>query len=86
MVYAMRKKRGGVRLREWLKEERRTQKWVGEQIGTHQTNVSAWILGRPIPLEMALAIEVLTGIEAKAWAEAVDESGEYASAPVTRTA
>jgi len=67
-------KRGGVRLRDWLREERRTQKWLGDQIGTHQTNVSAWILGRAIPLEMALAIRRVTGIAVEAWAEEAEPS------------
>jgi plasmid maintenance system antidote protein VapI len=58
---------GGEKLRCWLESERRSQAWLGEQIGTHQTNVSAWIRGRPIPLEMAVKIETITGIDVKEW-------------------
>jgi plasmid maintenance system antidote protein VapI len=68
-------KRGGVRLRDWLREERRTQEWLAEQIGSHQTNISAWIRGRPIPLEAAVAIERLTGIEVEDWTVEAAESG-----------
>lgn len=70
-------KRGGVRLRDWLRDERRTQEWLGEQIGTHQTNVSAWIRGRPIPVEMAVKIEKLTGIEVEDWTVEADETGPH---------
>lgn len=68
-------KRGGVRLRDWLHKERRTQKWMAEQIDTHQTNVSAWILGRPIPLAAAVAIQRLVGIEVEDWIVEADETG-----------
>ncbi len=71
----MTKQRGGVRLEEWIKEDRRTQAWVAEQIGTHQTNVSAWIRGRPIPLRMAVKIQKLTGIEVEDWTIEADETG-----------
>ncbi len=59
--------RGGVQLREWLSSERRTQEWLGEQLGTHQTNVSAWIRGRSIPLDMAVKLKALTGIDVEEW-------------------
>ncbi len=68
-------KRAGVRLRDWLASERRTQEWLGEQIGSHQTNVSAWMRGRPIPLAAAVAIEKLTGIEVEDWIVEADETG-----------
>lgn len=68
-------KRGGVRLRAWLDQERRSQEWLGEQIGTHQTNISAWIRGRPIPVEEAVAIKKLTGIEVEEWTVEAAESG-----------
>jgi plasmid maintenance system antidote protein VapI len=71
----MAKKLGGVRLHDWLKEERRTQAWLGEQIDTHQTNVSAWMNKRPIPLEMAVKIEKLTGIPVEDWTIEADETG-----------
>lgn len=70
----MKNTRGGVLLREWLREERRTQGWVGEQIRTHQTNVSRWILGCQPPLDMALAIQELTGIDPKEWLLPAEES------------
>jgi plasmid maintenance system antidote protein VapI len=69
-------KRGGVRLRQWLRDERRTQEWLGEQIGSHQTNVSAWIRGeRQVPIEKAVKLEKLTGIEVEEWTVAADDSG-----------
>ena len=80
--------RGGVLLRRWLREERRSQEWVAGQIGTHQTNVSAWTRGRPIPLDKAIAIRDLTGIAVEAWAEEADdadESGEHSALPVAGT-
>lgn len=73
----MHPKRAGVRLREWLDAERRSQEWLGEQIGTHQTNVSAWIRGRPVPVSAAVAIEKLTGIEVEDWTVEADDSGEH---------
>jgi len=60
--------RGARLLNDWLKAERRTQLWLAEQIGTHQTSVSAWIRGRTIPLDMALAVRNVTGIEVEDWA------------------
>jgi hypothetical protein len=68
-------KRAGVRLRDWLESERRSQGWIAEQIDTHQTNVSAWIRGRPIPLEAAIKIRGLTGIEVEEWVVEADETG-----------
>jgi hypothetical protein len=67
--------RAGVRLREWLEAERRSQMWLSEQIGTHQTNVSAWIRGRPIPLAAAIAIEKIAGIPVGDWVAEADETG-----------
>lgn len=67
-------KRGGARLRDWLRKERRTQEWLAEQIGTHQTNVSAWIRGRPLPVRMAVRIKDLTEIPIEDW-DADMESG-----------
>ena len=60
---------GGVRLRAWLREQRRTQKWLAEQIGpdAHQTYVSRWILGKAPPLKMAIAVEKITGIAPSEW-------------------
>ena len=60
-------------LRAWLKEERRSQQWLAEQIDNSQTNISAWIIGpRPPPLEVALAIREVTGIPVESWALPAD--------------
>lgn len=75
--------RGGARLRDWLRDERRTQEWLGEQVGTHQTNISAWLRGRPIPLDMALKLRTLTGINVEDWTEEAEASGP--SLPSTGT-
>ena len=61
--------RGARLLLEWMAEDkRRTQKWLGSRIGEHQTNVSAWIIGRAIPIAAAIAIRVETGVPVEAWA------------------
>jgi len=59
--------RGGARLKAWIRNNGKTQEWVAERIGTHQTNVSAWILGRPVPLEAAIAIRRITKIPVEDW-------------------
>jgi plasmid maintenance system antidote protein VapI len=83
--------RGAELLREWLKRERRTQEWLGEQIGTHQTNISAWLRGRAMPLDMAVALRNATSIEVETWLQppansspdlGADESGEHPALPV----
>lgn len=71
----MRQRRGGVLLREWLKEDRRSQEWLASQIGTRQTSVSAWIHGRSIPVGMAIKIRTITGIPLEEWAVDAEESG-----------
>lgn len=68
-------KRAGLRLHDWLESERRSQGWIAEQVGTHQTSVSAWIRGRPIPLEAAIKIQKLTGIAVEEWTVEADETG-----------
>ena len=70
----MRNTQGGVRLRNWLRDERRTQKWLGEQIGAHQATVSKWILGQAPPLAMALAVRDATGIDPADWLVPAEES------------
>ena len=65
--------RGARLLLEWMKKWDRTQKWVGEHIvvkgeKVHQTNISAWIIGRAIPIGAAIEIRELTGIPVEAWA------------------
>ena len=77
---AAQQKRGGVRLRQWLKDNRRNQDWLAEQIDTHQTNVSAWILGRPIPLDAAVAIRKITDIPVEDWLVPASESSQMLSA------
>lgn len=69
------KTRGGTRLRQWLKDKGWKQEDLAEKIGTHQTNVSAWILGRPIPLDKAIAIRRLTKIAVEDWVAPDVESG-----------
>lgn len=66
--------KGGELLRAWLKEERRTQEWLAEQLGTHQTTVSGWLLGREISLKFAVAIHKLTKIPVSTWTLPADES------------
>lgn len=78
-------KRGGVRLRKWLKDKGWTQSDLGDRLGTHQTNVSAWILGRPIPLEMAVAVARLTGIPVEDWIVPAEEKKRRPSLPPTGT-
>lgn len=75
----MMQKRGGVRLRDWLREERRTQEWLAKQIGTHQTNVSAWIRGRPLPVKMAIKIRKVTEIEIEAWDQDIESSPDLST-------
>jgi plasmid maintenance system antidote protein VapI len=70
----MSRTRGGARLQKWLEDERRSQAWLAEQIGFHQTNISAWIRGRPISLAAAQSIEAVTSIATELWLEA-EESG-----------
>ncbi len=71
----MMKTRGGARLRRWLKAKGWKQEDLAERLGTHQTNVSAWMLGRPIPLDKALAIRAITKIAVEEWVAPDDESG-----------
>lgn len=73
-LYIMIQKQGGARLRDWLEKERRTQEWLAEQIGTHQTNVSAWIRGRSLPVKMAIKIRDLTDIPVDDWAQDLESS------------
>lgn len=72
--YVRMQKRAGVRLRQWLKDRGHTQAWLASEIGTHQTNVSAWMIGRPIPIEKAIAIRRVTRIPVEDWVEPADES------------
>lgn len=82
MAYVM--NQGGVRLRVWLKKRGLTQTDLAEKIAplvreerrsaACQTNVSAWILGRTIPLDMAVAIERVTKIPVEDWTVPAEES------------
>jgi plasmid maintenance system antidote protein VapI len=73
---ALKQRQAGVRLEEWLRAERRSQEWLAEQLGTHQTSVSRWLLGRARPaVEMAVKIEKLTGIDVEDWTVEAEESG-----------
>jgi transcriptional regulator with XRE-family HTH domain len=69
------KTRGGERLRRWLRDKGWKQEDLAERIGTHQTNVSAWMLGRPIPLDKAIAIRRITKLAVEDWVKPADESG-----------
>lgn len=70
----MKRTQGGVRLQRWLEDERRTQAWLANELGTYQANVSRWIRGGPAPrVEVAVAIKRLTGISIESWTEAVME-------------
>lgn len=61
-------------LLQWMSDNgKKSQKWVGNQLTVrgepvHQTNISAWIIGRAIPIEAAVALRALTGIPVEAWA------------------
>lgn len=73
--------RGGLLLRVWLKDERRSQQWLAEQIGTDQTSVSAWMVGlREVPLRFAVAIHKLTKkkIPVAAWTIPADSDSSAA--------
>lgn len=59
--------RGGARLKAWLRDHGKTQEWLAARLGTHQTTVSAWILGRAVPLDMALGIRRITKIPVEDW-------------------
>lgn len=64
--------RGGVRLRVWLREQNLTQAAFARQIRASQQNLSAWLRGRPLPLDKAVAIEKTTGIPVEDWLVAAD--------------
>jgi hypothetical protein len=55
-------------LKAWLKDEHRSQQWLADKVRrmdgsvVHQTTVSQWCLGTPIPLHEALQISRLTGL------------------------
>ncbi len=76
--------RGGKRLAAWMKDNRRSQQWIADQVSTHQTNVSAWLKKRPIPLDKAIAVRDLTGIPVEDWAVPAD--AESSPVDVTDTA
>ena len=65
---------GSEKLAKWLEDERRTQHWLAEQIGAHQTSVSRWLLGKSPTIEMAVKLEALTGIEVSSWVPTPDST------------
>lgn len=76
--------RGSALLRAWMSAHGMKQKDLAERLGVHQTTVSSWRLGRVGDLEVAVAIQKVTGVPVTAWAEeandaeiaSADESGE----------
>lgn len=84
--HPMKRSQGGVRLRQWLDDERRTQEWLAGELGTYQANVSRWIRGGPPPtIEVAKAIRRITGISIEAWTEPMAaESGHDLTAVARR--
>lgn len=66
--------KGCARLRAWLRDERRSQAWIAEQVGVHQTAVSRWLGGAVPPLESALELRRVTGIEVEDWAVLAEPS------------
>lgn len=65
--------KGAVRLRQWLRDERRTQEWLATELGTRQTTVSRWVLGTGQPkIRFALALCRITGISVELWAETAE--------------
>lgn len=71
----MRPTRGGVLLRDWLERERRSQEWLAEQIGVHQTTVSGWIRGTEIKARPAALVEEITGIPISEWSVLLHSTG-----------
>lgn len=79
--------RGSRRLRDWMTKHEKTQKQVGAMIGVHQTMVGAWLLGRPISLQHAVALRGITKIPEKDWTLAAEpDSGTDVTAPSARSA
>jgi len=70
----MEQKRGGARLRQWLKDHGHKQATFAAEIGESQQNVSRWILGHPVPLHVAVAIRKVTDIPVEDWLVAADSS------------
>jgi transcriptional regulator with XRE-family HTH domain len=61
---------GREQLREWLTEQKLSQKAFAEQLGIHETHLSAILSGRDFPsLSLAARIEDLTGITGTDFAE-----------------
>lgn len=60
-----------------MRDNAHTQEQLASALDTHQTNVSAWLKHRRPPLDMAVKLEKLTGIEVEAWVD--DESGRLSA-------
>ncbi len=80
---ALVKKQGGILLGTWLAAERRSQDWLAEQIGAHQTTVSRWMRGDPIPLAVAIEIRRVTGIPIEEWVQPATDSSRDLTADET---
>ena len=64
-------------MRQWLKDERRTQEWLAKELRVRQTSVSRWLRDSKTTtptLESAIAIRRLTGVSLESWLEPVDQS------------
>lgn len=54
----------------WLRQEGRTHKWLADQLGVHQSQLSHWMAGRrEIALDTAKRIERLSAgkVKVSAW-------------------
>lgn len=47
-------------LKEWMSQKGLTQQEVADAVGTHQTNVSAWLRGRAPGPHFIIEVEKLT--------------------------
>ena len=77
--------RGGQALQQWLRDERRSQAWLADQLRhegeqLHQTTVSTWIGGKVPAIAFAVRLETITGIPVRWWTEPAVMPGASASA------
>ncbi len=73
-----------VKLQDWLKNERRSQAWLAQEVGgIHQTTVSLWLHGGRMPLEAAIRISRITGIDVEDLAVLEDVAPEPRAATGT---
>lgn len=60
----------GEALVDWLERNGRTQTWLAEELGIAHAVLWRWIAGERSPrIESCAAIERLTGIPSRAWAQ-----------------